>query len=102
MRIFDNDVYKLKRLQNQVGRQLYTSSLNPIYLQEELVSADVVIGAIHSKSGRTPVIVSEEMIQKMKTGAVIIDVSIDQGGCFATSEVTTLQSPSFIKYGVIH
>jgi alanine dehydrogenase len=92
----------LKRLQNQVGRQLYTSSLNPIYLQEELVSADVVIGAIHSKSGRTPVIVSEEMIQKMKPGAVIIDVSIDQGGCFATSEVTTLQSPSFIKYGVIH
>ena len=102
VRIFDNDVYKLKRLQNQVGRQLYTSSLNPIYLQEELVSADVVIGAIHSKSGRTPVIVSEEMIQKMKPGAVIIDVSIDQGGCFATSEVTTLHSPSFIKYGVIH
>lgn len=102
VRIFDNEVYKLKRLQNQVGRQLYTSSLNPIYLQEELISADVVIGAIHSKSGRTPVIVSEEMIQKMKPGAVIIDVSIDQGGCFATSEVTTLQSPSFIKYGVIH
>jgi alanine dehydrogenase len=102
LRIFDNDIYKLKRLQNQVGRQLYTSSLNPIYLQDELVSADVVIGAIHSKSGRTPVIVSEEMIQKMKHGAVIIDVSIDQGGCFATSEVTTLQHPSFIKYGVIH
>ena len=102
LRIFDNDIYKLKRLQNQVGRQLYTSSLNPIYLQEELVSADVVIGAIHSKSGRTPVIVSEEMIQKMRHGAVLIDVSIDQGGCFATSEVTTLQNPSFIKYGVIH
>jgi alanine dehydrogenase len=102
IRIFDNDIYKLKRLQNQVGRQLYTSSLNPIYLQDELVSADVVIGAIHSKSGRTPVIVSEEMIQKMRPGAVLIDVSIDQGGCFATSEVTSLQHPSFTKYGVIH
>jgi len=102
VRIFDNDIYKLKRIQNQVGRQLYTSSLNPAYLQEELISADVVIGAIHAKSGRTPVVVSEDMIQKMKQGAVIIDVSIDQGGCFATSEIRDLSSPSFIRHGVIH
>jgi alanine dehydrogenase len=102
VRIFDNNIYKLKRLQNQVGRPLYTSSLNPHYLEQELLNTDVAIGAIHSKSGRTPVIVSEEMVANMKPGAVIIDVSIDQGGCFATSEVTSLDKPTFIKNEVIH
>ena len=67
-----------------------------------MINADVVIGAIHSKSGRTPVIVSEDMVIKMKAGSVIIDVSIDQGGCFATSEVTALDKPTFIKHDVIH
>ncbi|MCB0552976.1 MAG: alanine dehydrogenase [Phaeodactylibacter sp.] len=102
VRIFDNNIYKLKRLQNQVGRPLYTSSLNPHYLEKELLSADVAIGAVHSKLGRTPVIVSEEMVANMKPGAVIIDVSIDQGGCFATSEVTSLDKPTFIKHEIIH
>ncbi len=102
VRIFDNNIYKLKRLQNQVGRPLYTSSLNPHYLEQELLNADVAIGAVHSKLGRTPVIVSEEMVANMKPGAVIIDVSIDQGGCFATSEVTSLDKPTFVKHEVIH
>ena len=102
VRVFDDNIYKLKRLQNQVGRPLYTSSMNPIYLERELETAEVAIGAIHSESGRTPVVVSEEMVAKMKTGAVIIDVSIDQGGCFATSRVTSLDKPTFVKHGVIH
>jgi alanine dehydrogenase len=102
IRVFDNDITKLMRLQNAVGRHLHTSSINPVYLAYQLTSADVVIGAIHSKSGRTPVIVSEEMVSKMKDGAVIIDVSIDQGGCIETSHMTTLENPSFIKHGVIH
>lgn len=102
VRIFDDNIYKLKRLQNQVGRPLYTSSVNPTYLMRELVTAEVVIGAMHSESGRTPMIVSEEMVAKMKPGAVIIDVSIDQGGCFETSEVTTIDKPTFVKHGVIH
>ena len=102
VRIFDNNIYKLKRLQNQVGRQLFTSVLNPYYLEEELVSAEVAIGAVHSKAGRTPVIVSEDMVSRMKPNSVIIDVSIDQGGCFATSEVTSLNKPTFVKHGVIH
>ncbi|WP_235298829.1 alanine dehydrogenase [Portibacter marinus] len=102
VRIFDNDIYKLMRLQNKVGRPLHTSALNPVYLGYQLLSADVVIGAIHSKNGRAPVIVTEEMVAKMKDGAVIIDVSIDQGGCFETSEVSTLKNPTFIKHGVIH
>lgn len=102
VRIFDDNVYKLKRLQNFVGRPLYTSAINPVYLERELIMADVAIGAVHSKSGRTPVIVSEELVMKMKPGSVIIDVSIDQGGCFATSEVTSLDKPTFVKHDVIH
>lgn len=102
IRVFDNNIAKLKRLKDKVGQQIYTSVINPVYLERELQSADVVIGAIHSKSGRAPVIVSEDMVTQMKAGAVIIDVSIDQGGCFATSEVTSLKNPTFIKHDVIH
>jgi len=102
VRVLDDNIYKLMRLQNQVGRQLNTSSLNPFQLEKDLRTADVVIGAIHSKTGRTPIIVSEEVVAKMKPGSVIIDVSIDQGGCFATSEVTSHNDPTFVKYDVIH
>ena len=62
----------------------------------------MAIGAIHSETGRSPIVVSEAIVAKMKPGAVIIDVSIDQGGCFATSEVTSHDKPTFIKHGVIH
>ena len=102
IRILDDDIYKLMRLKNRVGRQLHTSSLSPHQLEKELLTADIAIGAIHSKHGRTPIVVSEEIVSKMKAGSVIIDVSIDQGGCFATSEVTTHENPTFTKYDVIH
>ena len=61
-----------------------------------------MIGAIHSKEGRTSIVVTEEMVATMKEGSVIIDVSIDQGGCFETSEMTTHKNPTFTKHGVIH
>lgn len=102
VRIFDNNIYKLMRLQNNVNSRIFTSIINPNTLLQELVSADVVIGAIHAESGRTPLIVTENMVAKMKTGAVIIDISIDQGGCFETSQVTTHTEPIFVKHGVIH
>jgi len=102
VRIFDNDISKLMRLQSNVGRQLHTSSINPVYLAYQLLSADVVIGAVHSTHGRTPVIITDEMVSKMKEGSVIIDVSIDQGGCIETSEVTTHEKPTFIKHGITH
>jgi len=102
VRIFDNNVYKLMKIQRHVGQQLNTSTLNPLQLEKELLTADVIIGAIHSKTGRTPVIVSEEMVLKMKAGSVIIDISIDQGGCFETSEVTSHDNPTFVKHEVIH
>ena len=102
VRIFDDNIHKLMRLQNSVGRQLYTSALNPVYLRRELVTAEVVIGAIHAEHGRAPIVVNEDMVRSMRPGAVIIDVSIDQGGCFATSELTTLEKPTFRKHDVIH
>ena len=102
VRIFDNDISKLMRIQSLVGRQLHTSVINPMYLGYQLMSTDVVIGAMHSKTGRTPVVVTEEMVSKMKEGSVIVDVSIDQGGCIETSEITTHQKPTFIKHDVIH
>lgn len=102
VRIFDNSLRKLMRLQNNVGVKLYTGTFNAPQLEHELYSADVVIGAIHAEQGRTPCIISEDMVERMKEGAVIIDVSIDQGGCFATSRLTTHDKPTFRKYGVIH
>ena len=102
VRIFDDNIHKLMRLQNSVGRQLYTSAINPLYLRRELTTAEVAIGAIHAEDGRTPVVVSEDVVRNMRPGSVIIDVSIDQGGCFATSELTTLDRPTFTKHDVIH
>lgn len=102
VRIFDNDIYKLMRLQNQVGRQLHTSVINPVHLKEQLLTADVAIGAMHSQKGRTAMIVSEDIVQRMKPGSVIIDVSMDQGGCFETSHITSHDQPTFIKHQVIH
>ena len=102
VRVFDNDVSMLMRIQKLVGQSLHTSTFNPVYLGYQMMSADVVIGAVHSSTGRAPILVTEEMVAKMKPGSVIIDVSIDQGGCIETSEMTTLESPTFIKHDVIH
>lgn len=102
VRIFDNDIYKIIQLQNKIGHQLHTSSINPEYLAYQLTSADVVVGAMHSKIGRAPILVTEEMVSNMKKGSVIIDVSIDQGGCFETSRVTSHDKPVFVKHGVLH
>ena len=102
VRIFDNSLYKLRRVQNNLQQRVYASVLNPDVLQSELRTADVAVGAIHAANGRSPLIVSEDMVRHMKPGAVIIDVSIDQGGCFETSEVTTHTRPTFKKHGIIH
>ncbi len=102
VRIFDNNVHKLMRLKHHVGRQLNTSTMNPYQVAKELLNADVAIGALHSKTSRAPVVVTEAMVMQMKAGSVIIDISIDQGGCFETSEMTSHNRPTFTKHGVIH
>lgn len=102
VKVFDNSIFKLNRLQNGLGMRIFTSTLQPRDLIKALKRADVVIGAIRAPHGRTPCVVTEEMVSEMKAGSVIVDVSIDQGGCFETSQVTSHQKPTFEEYGIIH
>jgi alanine dehydrogenase len=102
--VFDDNLYKLRRLKQNLGNYyLYTSTLDHTAITEMLKTCDVAIGALRPSNGsRTPCIISEEMVQAMKPNSVIIDVSIDSGGCFETSRTTTHQKPVFKKYDVIH
>ena len=102
VKVFDNSLSKLRRLQNDLNLRVYTSIIQPKVLSKALRRADVVIGALRSNDKRTPCVVSEQMVSKMKEGSVIIDVSIDQGGCFETSELTNHAQPIFRKHGVVH
>ena len=101
VKVFDNSVTKLRRLQHNLGFMVFTSTIQPKTLQKALMRCDVAIGAVRGKT-RTPILVSESMVEQMKDGAIIVDVSIDSGGCFETSEITTHTEPTFIKHGVIH
>jgi alanine dehydrogenase len=102
VKVFDNNIYKLKRLQNNMGVRLWTSVIEPKILAKQLKTCDVAVGALTSTGGRTPVVVSEEMVAQMRPGSVIVDVSIDRGGCFETSEVTSHEQPVISKFGVLH
>jgi len=102
VKVFDNSIARLLRIQSRLGQRLFTSMISPGLLLKELRTADVALGALRSSEGRTPVVVTEEMVSEMRVGSVIIDVSIDQGGCFETSEVTNHSQPVFKKYGVVH
>jgi alanine dehydrogenase len=101
VQVFDNHLYKLRRIKHLIGQQIYTSTIDTITLSETLKSADVVIGALRAEKGARHVI-TEEMVTQMKTDSLIIDLSIDQGGCVETSDITTLSKPVFRKHGVIH
>ena len=101
VRVFDNSITKLRSLQANIGQRVYTSTMQPKNLMKALMRCDVAIGATKGKN-RAPVMVNEAMVELMKQGAVIIDVSIDMGGCFETSELTTHDQPTFEKHGVIH
>jgi len=102
VKVFDSSIYRLRRLQNNLGSRVFTSVMQPIVLSKAITTCDVVIGAIRASHGRSPCIVMEETVSRMKADSVIIDVSIDQGGCFETSEVTNHDDPIFRKYDIIH
>lgn len=102
VKLFDNSIYRLMKLQNNIGRRCYTSVIDPTILAEELKNADVAIGALKPVNGVTPMVVTEQMVSNMKAGSVIMDVSIDRGGCFETSRVTTHEKPIYKMYDVIH
>jgi alanine dehydrogenase len=101
VKVFDNSLTKLRSLQKNIGRVIYTSTIQPKTLAKALMRCDVAIGCIRGKS-RAPAIVSEDMVKQMKDGAVIVDVSIDRGGCFETSEITSHKEPTFTKHGILH
>ena len=102
VKVFDTSVYRLRRLQNNIGNRVFTSVIQPIILNKAIKSCDVAIGALRAKNGRSACLISEQTVSEMKPNSVIIDVSIDQGGCFETSEITTHDKPVFRKYDVIH
>ena len=101
VKVFDNSITRLRRLQNLLNQRIFTSTIQEKMLLKSLMRCDVAIGAMRGKN-RTPVVVTETMVEHMKKGAVIVDVSIDTGGCFETSEITTHDKPTFIKNNVIH
>ena len=101
VKVFDNSITKLRRLQNTLNQRIFTSTIHDKALLKALRRCDVAIGALKGEN-RTPIVVTETMVEHMKKGAVIVDVSIDTGGCFETSEVTTHEHPTFIKNNVIH
>lgn len=102
VKVFDNNVYRLKRLQNNLAVRVWTSVMEPRILSKQLKTSEVAVGALTNEGGRIPIVVTEEMVMAMRPGSVIIDVSIDRGGCFETSEITTHEHPTFVKHGVIH
>src|SRR3989337_1351494 len=102
VQIFDNHIYKLRRIKHLLGQQIYTSTIDTITLGDTLKSADVVIGALRAEKGRARHVITEDMVMQMKPDSLIIDLSIDQGGCVETSEITTLSKPVFRRHGVIH
>ena len=102
VKVFDNSIYRLMRLQRTVGQTVFTSVIDPLILSKALEEADIAIGALKPQKGLAPLVVTESMVQRMKSGSVIIDVSIDNGGCFETSELTTHENPVFVKHDVIH
>jgi len=102
VKIFDHSITSLRNIQNKLGQRVFTSIYHPRVLLKALKSSDVVIGDVDLIDPRHRFVVSEAMVEDMKPGSVIIDLSIDQGGCFETSKPATHQNPVFVRHGIIH
>lgn len=102
VKVFDNNIYRLKELQNNLSQRVWTSVLEPKILAKQLKTCEVAIGALSNEFGRAPVVVTEEMVAAMRPGSIILDVAIDRGGCFETSRLTSHENPTFVLHDVIH
>ena len=100
--IFDRNIDCLRQIDILYGNRVRTFYADPLLVELEVCEADVVIGAVLLPGAAAPKLVTREMVRKMKTGAVVVDVAIDQGGCFETSKPTTHADPTFIVDGVLH
>lgn len=102
IKVFDNHIYKLRRIKQLLGQQIYTSTIDNFSLSQALAEADVVIGALRAEKGRNKIVVTEEMVANMIHGSIIIDVGIDQGGCIETSRMTSHDNPTYKIHDIIH
>ncbi len=100
--VLDRSPEVLKYLWRQFGSSIHTIYSTHETLEEHVLNADLVVGSVLIPGAATPKLVTEEMVMAMETGSVLVDVAIDQGGCFATSHPTTHAEPTFIKHDVIH
>jgi alanine dehydrogenase len=101
IKVFDSSLTRLRNIQTNLNQTFYTSTIQPKNLTKAIKRCDVLIGAVRGKN-RSPVLITEDMVTSMKRGAVIIDISIDMGGCIETSEITTHDKPIFTKHNVLH
>lgn len=97
--VLDTDLEKLRKIYWRFGNQVLTIASNKLSVFEEVVSADLVIGAVLVPGARTPKLVTNEMVARMKAGSVLVDIAIDQGGCFEDSRPTTHDDPTFQVHG---
>jgi alanine dehydrogenase len=102
VKIFDQSLHNLRRFQNLINQRLQTSVFHPQVLKKAIRSADVLIGAIELEDLRPWYYITEDMVKTMKKGSVIIDLSIDRGGCIETTECRALRDPVYEKHGVVH
>ncbi len=100
--MLDHDMRKLRRVSHELLGRVVTQLVTEDRLHRHTRHADVVIGSVLIPGERAPFLVNEEMVENMKQGSVILDVSIDQGGCVETSRLTTLDQPTFVQHGVVH
>jgi alanine dehydrogenase len=100
--VIDRSLPRLYQLDLQFGAQLHTLFSTMENIEREVTAADLVIGAVLIPGAAAPKLVSRELVRAMKPGAVVVDISIDQGGCFETSRPTTHAAPTYVEEGVVH
>ena len=100
--VIDKDVAKLRALDSLYRGQIMTLASNRLTIEEQIMSADLVVGAVLVAGASAPKLVTEEMVKSMKRGSVLVDIAIDQGGCFATSRETTHAEPTYVLHDVVH
>ena len=100
--VLDVDLGALRSLEHHLDRRITTAMATPQYLRRAVAQADVVIGAMMADGARAPILVTEGMVEAMRSGSVIVDAVIDQGGCVETSHPTTHSEPTFTAHGVVH
>ena len=102
VKVFDSSVNKLRELQQKLGMRVFTSVMQPRVVAKALKTADVVIGAIPFNKVEAGFVVSEDTVKNMKPNSVIIDLRVDNGGCFETSKITSFKNPTYKIHNVIH